>query len=190
LILLYPRDKTPSSVSLKPKSNNNKSGGTGFQPVHTFQVSRRNLPHWQQPGKTYFITWRVKDGAILRDQDRGEVLKALRYWDGSKWTLLVAVIMPDHVHVLAQPLPRSDGGVFDLGEILHSVKRHSARIINQFRGTQGSIWQDKRFDRIVRDEEEFMEKWNYIRNNPVELGLADRPEEYSWLYEVGIESTG
>jgi REP element-mobilizing transposase RayT len=80
--------------------------------------------------------------------------------------------------------------VFDLGEILHSVKRHSARTINQLRGAQGSLWQDERYDRIMRDENEFLEKWNYIRNNPVKLGLADQPEKYPWLYEKDIESTG
>ena len=117
----------------------------------------------------------------LLERDREEVLKALRHWDGSKWTLLVAVVMPDHVHVLAKPLPRPDGGVFGLGEILHSVKRHSACT---------PIWQDERFDRIVRDYEEFLEKWNYMRNNPVKLGLAEHPEEYPWLYEGDFESTG
>jgi hypothetical protein len=38
----------------------NKHGGTGFQPVQSFQVTKRCLPHWQLPGSTYFITWRVK----------------------------------------------------------------------------------------------------------------------------------
>jgi putative transposase len=123
----------------------------------------------------------VKDGVILQERDREEVLKTLHHWDGSKWILLVAVIMPDHVHVLAKPLPRPDGGVFGLSEILHSVKRHSALIINKTRGTQGPVWQNERFDRIVRDYEEFLEKWNYMRNNPVKSGLADRPEEYPWL---------
>ncbi len=110
-------------------------------------------------------------------------MEALRYWDGSKWNLLAAVVMPDHIHVLAQPLPRPEGGVFNLAEIIHSVKRYSARTINQFRGTQGAFWQDERFDRIVRDEVEFLEKWNYIRNNPVKAGLCLRAEDYPWLYE-------
>ena len=79
--------------------------------------------------------------------------------------------------------------LINLAEILHSVKRHSARVINQLRGTQGSLWQDERYDRIVRDEAEFLEKWNYIRNNPVKSGLADSPEEYPWLYERGVVST-
>jgi hypothetical protein len=48
---------------------------------------------------------------------------------------------------------------------------------------QGSLWQDERFDRIVRDEAEFLEKWQYIRNNPLKNGLAASPEEYTWLFE-------
>jgi len=118
------------------------------------------------------------------------VLKALGHWDGSKWTLLAAVVLPDHVHVLARPLPRPEGGVFNLAEVLHSVKRHSARVINQLQGTQGPLWQDERYDRIVRDENEFLEKWNYIRNNPVKSGLVERPEEYPWLYEKQSSGTG
>ncbi len=73
---------------------------------------------------------------------------------------------------------------------MHSIKRHSARVINQLRGKQGPLWQDERYDRIVRDENEFLEKWNYIRNNPVRLGLSDRPEDYPWLYEKDGPDTG
>jgi len=151
--------------------------------VHSFKITRRNLPHWQKPGSIYFITWRLKSNHILSEEERQITLQALRYWDNSKWSLLAAVVMPDHVHVLAQPLPKPGGGVFDLAEIIHSVKRHSARGINQLRGTQGPLWQDERFDRIVRDETEFLEKWQYIRNNPVKAGLAGQPEDYPWLHE-------
>lgn len=160
-------------------------GGTGFQPVQSFQITRRNLPHWQEPGRVYFITWRCKDGGVLSPEERQITMEALRHWDSKKWTLYAAVVLPDHVHGLAQPLLRDDGGAFDLGEILHSIKRFSARKINQARGDQGSLWQDERYDRIVRDEAEFLEKWQYIRNNPVKEALAAVPEEYPWLYEKG-----
>jgi putative transposase len=160
-------------------------GGTGFQPVQSFQITRRNLPHWQEPGRVYFITWRCQNGRFLSPEERTITLKALLYWDSKKWTLFAAVVLPDHVHGLAQPLWRDDGGAFDLGEILHSIKRFSARKINQARGEQGPLWQDERYDRIVRDEAEFLEKWQYIRNNPVKEGLAATPEEYLWLYEKG-----
>jgi putative transposase len=158
-------------------------GGTGFQPVQDFHCTRRNLPHWQLPGSVYFITWRCLTGIILSPAERYVTLGAIRHWHGIKWQLFTAVVMPDHVHILAQPLIRPTGGVFDLAEILHSIKRFSARKINQGRGIEGSLWQDERFDRIVRDEAEFLEKWQYIRNNPVKAALVSTPEEYLWLYE-------
>jgi len=92
--------------------------------------------------------------------------------------------MPAHVHALVQPLVKREGGVCDLGEILHSLKSLSAHKINRQRGMKGSVWQDERFDRILRDEMEFNEKWQYIRNNPVKNGLSERPEDYPWFYEI------
>ena len=171
-------------TSKKESENAEKSpGGTGFQPVQSFQTTRRNLPHWQEPGRVYFITWRSLPGKTLGPEERTVTIDAIRHWNGIKWQLYAVVVMPDHVHILAQPLTQSTGGTFDLAEILHSVKRFSSRKINQGRGVEGSLWQDERFDRIVRDEAEFLEKWQYIRNNPVKAALASNPEEYLWLYE-------
>jgi REP element-mobilizing transposase RayT len=131
----------------------------------------------------YFITWRCKEGQILSSDERNIVLEATRYWDNKKWDVYAVVVMPDHVHVLAQPLRRPEGGAFDLGDPVKSAKGFSARKINLLRRAQGSIWQDERYDRIVRDEPELFEKWQYIRNNPVKNKLATMPEEYPWLYE-------
>ena len=160
-------------------------GGTGFQPVHSFQISRRNLPHWQEPGRVYFITWRCQKGRSLSLEERTITLDAIRYWDTIKWTVYAAVVLPDHAHVLAQPLPKQEAGVFNLTEILHSVKSFSSQKINQQRSEQGSLWQTESYDRIVRDEAEFLEKWQYIRNNPLKTELALYPEDYPWLYEKG-----
>jgi putative transposase len=87
------------------------------------------------------------------------------------------------VHALVQTLPliQSDG-VYDLAEIIHSLKSFSAHQINRMRGSHGSIWQDERYDRIMRDDAEFLEKWQYIMNNPLKAELAPSPEDYPWLY--------
>jgi putative transposase len=170
------------------KDKSKREGGTGFQPVQSFQISRRNLPHWQEPGRVYFITWRCQTGQKLSFPERTITLEAIRYWDNIKWTVYTSVVLPDHVHILAQPLRKTEGGWFDLAEILHSIKRFSSRKINQARGNKGSLWQDERYDRIVRDEAEFLEKWEYIRNNPLKTGLALYPEDYPWLYEKDEKS--
>jgi putative transposase len=147
-------------LKLLEKDKSRKAGGTGFQPVQSFQISRRNLPHWQEPGAVYFLTWRCQQGKSLSPEERTITLKAICHWDHIKWTLYAAVVLPDHVHVLAQPLLKDEIGAFDLAEILHSIKRHSALTINRTRGDQGPLWQDERYDRIVRDEAEFLENGN------------------------------
>ena len=42
-------------------------------------ISRRNLPHWQLGGSTYFVTFRVKEGIILSPEERAMVLQACLY---------------------------------------------------------------------------------------------------------------
>ena len=164
-------------------SDDKKHGGTGVSPVQSFKITRRTLPHWQDPGRVYFITWRGKKGEVLSPEERTIVLESLQYWDSRKWTLYAAVVMPDHVHILAQPLTIPEcTGVYDLAEIIHSVKSFSVHQINRLRARRGPLWQDERYDRIVRDEAEFLEKWQYIMHNPLKQELVHRWEDYPWLF--------
>ena len=162
-------------------------GGTGVPPVLGEKITRRHLPHWQREGAVYFLTWRCAKGVILSETERDFVLCAIRHWDGKRWKVYAAVVMPNHVHVLAQPLAKGHS-VWDLGELLHSVKSYSAHQIAKARkdrrdaGPTRPIWQDERYDRWIRDDDEFAEKWQYIADNPVKEGLAATAVEYRWLY--------
>ncbi|HXG17911.1 MAG TPA: DUF1156 domain-containing protein [Methylomirabilota bacterium] len=164
------------------------SGSTGFQPVHSQPVqgdlfiTRRNLPHWQMGGSTYFVTFRTKN-LELPSEARKLVLEACRHFDGQRYTLWTVVVMPDHVHLLLQPKEQEPGQWWSLSDILHSIKSFTANQINKLLKHEGRVWQDESFDRIVRDEEEFLEKWNYIRNNPVKRGLCSEPEAWDAFYE-------
>jgi REP element-mobilizing transposase RayT len=165
------------------------------------KITRRHLPHWQLAGATYFLTWRCVPGVLLTEEERDIVLAAIRHWDTIRWDVFAAVVMPDHVHVLACPLPKGDGR-WDLGELLHSVKSYSAHQIARRATTGGtpvpppatpvpppasrrssSIWQDERYDRWMRDEDEVVEKWDSIAGNPVKVGLVELPDQYQWLYQ-------
>ena len=164
-------------------------GGTGVPPVLLEKISRRHLPHWQIAGATYFLTWRCATGLILTEPERDIVLSAVLHWDSIRWDVLAAVVMPDHVHALACPLSKGDGR-WDLGELLHSVKSFSAHQIAKRRKQVGpasrrssSIWQDERYDRWMRDEDEIAEKWDYIAGNPVKAELVKYENDYRWLYQ-------
>lgn len=159
--------------------------------IRSFTATRRNLPHWQMPGSCYFLTWRTVPGLILEPSGRTIALNAIRYWDVRRWFLYAAVVMPDHAHALARPLPIGIGPAtvtefYDLSQIIQSVKGYSSHRINEQCCRSGSVWQDERYDRIVRDDREFEETWAYIRNNPVTAGLLATAEEYPWLYEAKV----
>ena len=66
----------------------------------------------------------------------------------------------------------------------------SARRINQLLGTDGAVWQDESWDRIIRDEEEMIEKLSYMMHNPVKAGLVRRPEDYEFLLMEGWPQEG
>jgi REP element-mobilizing transposase RayT len=101
------------------------------------------------------------------------------------YRLAAAVVMPDHVHLLLCPLPP-----YGLSRVMKGIKGASARKINQHRRTSGTVWQDESWDRIVRDEEEFSEKLQYMADNPVKTGLVSTLEGYdSWYFNPDFLST-
>jgi REP element-mobilizing transposase RayT len=172
---------------MKGKGKNKNSGGTGFPACaqkDEVSISRRNLPHWQLPGSTYFVTFRLKQGYISEDE-RKIVLEAIKHFHKVRYWLTAAVVMPDHIHLLLKPVALKPGLEFPLSKILQGIKGFSAREINKTRGTKGHLWQDENFDRILRDNEEYLEKWNYIRSNPIKAGLCQAPEDYTFLWEPG-----
>jgi putative transposase len=160
-------------------------------PVRSFQITRRKLPHWEEAGNAYFVTWATAHRTNLAPEERTIALKAVLHWNRVRWTVYAVVVMPDHIHALVQPLPvAEDGGsgCHALGSIIHSVKSYSAHQVNRHRHATGPVWQAEREDRIVRDESEFWQKWQYIRDNPVKDGLASSAEEYPWFYQrSGLE---
>src|SRR5262245_39583657 len=97
------------------------------------RVSRRNLPHWELAGSTYFLTWRTSPGIELLPNDRSIALSAIQFWDRKRWFVYSAVTMPDHAHALVRPLPLDESRpelVHSLSKLIHSVKSFSAHEIS------------------------------------------------------------
>ena len=151
------------------------------------KVSYRNLPHWELEGSVYFITFNTWEKLELTPAARQVVLNACKFFDGQRYQIFCLVVMPDHVHMLIQPLAKFDNKVWSLSSILHSIKSYSSKQIPKVMKHIGTVWQDERHDHIVRDEGEFQVFWEYIRQNPVKAGLSITPEEYPFfgqMYEV------
>ena len=177
-----------ASVPLaKQDKTGTSSGKERNYPIKQFTITRRNLPHYQEPGRTYFITFRVREGEIPI-QARQLVLDSCLFWNGKKCKVHACVIMPDHVHILLTPFQKKDEeGFYNLTEILHSIKSYSSHAIQKMMGRSGIFWLVETFDRMIRSEEDFSEKWGYIRNNPVKNGLVENVEDYPYMYEENRE---
>lgn len=137
--------------------------GQASVPVSSaFHMYRRKLPHWRMRGATYFVTWRLKKGQVeLAAEERTLVADALQHFDRQRYNLWAYVVMNDHVHTLVTPWePHS------LQAIIHSWKSFTANRLQRTGRRCGKIWQDESLDRIVRDEDEFLEKMRYIQQNP------------------------
>jgi REP element-mobilizing transposase RayT len=67
---------------------------------------------------------------------------------------------------------------------LKGTKGVAAHLINESRGRKGQIWQAESYDRIIRDHSDFLEKLNYMWNNPIKEGLAKDPHDYpGWFFD-------
>ncbi len=91
----------------------------------------------------------------------------LLHGDGQDYELSDFVVMPNHVHVLAQF--RSEGA---LKSCCQNWKHYTSRKINAFLGRSGNFWQEESFDHLVRSPEQFDYLRGYIARNPDAAGLC------------------
>lgn len=112
------------------------------------------------------------------------VREAIHHRSGKVYELHRYVIMPNHVHLVIEPLPLEnaddDATQWTLAAILGSLKRHTARQANRILGRAGAFWQDESYDHWVRDPAEYGRIVEYIDRNPVEAGLCASPQVWPW----------
>ena len=80
----------------------------------------------------------------------------------------IFLAMPDHWHALV-----AFCGTNEMTKVVRDWKRLVAKRADV-------LWQDGFFDHRLRTRSSAIEKWQYIRWNPVKAGMVGTPEE--WLY--------
>ncbi len=98
--------------------------------------------------------------------------------------------MPDHVHLLIEPQIKRDDNegkpiFYSLPEILQTLKSVSSHRINKAAGTKGMrVWENESFDRLIRSERDFEEKFDYICRNPWDAEIVSAAQDYPWLWTL------
>ncbi|MHB1459585.1 MAG: transposase [Armatimonadota bacterium] len=80
--------------------------------------------------------------------------------------------MPNHVHVIVQPLASHE-----LTGILHTWKSYTAARINRVLHRKGPFWERESFSHLIRNGEDIERFAAYIEHNPVAAGLIANPKE-------------
>jgi REP element-mobilizing transposase RayT len=102
------------------------------------------------------------------------VQENLWFHDGKAYRLLAWVVMPNHLHILAEMWK-------PLGVVLKNWKSYTGSAANKMLGqVRETFWQADYFDRYIRDQEHYRKVVRYIENNPVKAGLVREPAQWPW----------
>ncbi|MCP4568825.1 MAG: hypothetical protein GY841_14705 [FCB group bacterium] len=142
-------------------------------------VIRKRL-HIPQQGIAFVTTtttgWTpVYNVRLAAEITLNELEKTLDLYDG---LLTGYVLMPSHIHMLAYL-----HSISDLSRFVQAFKSISARRLKKtdlgeyrnllIKKGQFRLWKPRFDDFIIRNEEQFLTKLEYIHNNPVKAGLVD-----------------
>jgi putative transposase len=113
----------------------------------------------------------------------GLVQASLLVFDSQRYRLLAWVVMPNHVHVLFQPL-----NGWTVAKIVASWKKFTARKILEKRSAnreiggpgKPNVWHREYWDRYIRDEKHYVQAIHYIHKNPVKAHLVTSAEQWRW----------
>ncbi len=117
------------------------------------------------------------NGAYLNKDVLKYLYQFLRELNCNVYEIICFVIMPNHVHILFKQLKPLD-------ETIRVIKSKSAREINTLLNKSGKFWASNYYDRVIRDEEHFVQVFEYIKNNSLKAGLCLKDRFYSVYDEV------
>jgi putative transposase len=136
---------------------------------NNFRRRRLRLYRVFDPGPLYFVTFCTHQRRPFLARDEVH-LAFICYGKRAERDFNVAVgryvIMPDHV-----PLFVRGGQNFRLGPWVGLLKQALAKAAKLSRGKR-QLWEEGFFDHVLRSDQSYSQKWNYVRENPVRAGLV------------------
>jgi type I restriction enzyme R subunit/putative DNA methylase len=143
----------------------------GVPKTHAERGRRVAIEKWLDAGMGCCVLGYPEIAALVQE--------ALLHFDGERYLLFAWCIMPNHVHLLLEPM-------ISLVTIMQRLKSWTARVCKVKAGALGiavpefEFWMREYWDRFIRHEEHFQQAIWYIHENPVKAGLCNAPEEWRW----------
>jgi len=133
-----------------------------------------SIPSWVPDDASFFITicCAARGRNTLATPKIADALfngmKA--YQEQRKWWIHLALLMPDHLHMLVSFSP-----LVVMSKVITDWKQYQARFLK-------IDWQPDFFDHRIRNEKQSDEKYAYICMNPVRKGLVTSPEDWPYVW--------
>jgi len=112
---------------------------------------------------------------------RDEIVSLLiESWQkADSWTVGRYTVLPDHLHLFCAPAS-------DLAPSLSTwVKFWKALVARRWpNADEQPIWQPSFWDRQLRSNDHYSQRWEYVRNNPVRHKLASTADAWPWQGEL------
>ncbi|HPR17987.1 MAG TPA: transposase [Candidatus Cloacimonadota bacterium] len=135
----------------------------------------------------YFNVTKTSPCWLQRKDIADIVLNSLIYNHKRQYDLRVAVIMPNHVHIIFQPLSNSSTQI-SLAKIMKDHKSYTANECNKILHRNGQFWHHENYDHYIRDGKEYEQNRNYILNNPVKAQLTDHYKNWEYIIDYDSET--
>ena len=111
----------------------------------------------------------------LANEEVHRLLQAV-WQEADAWLMGRYVIMPDHIHFF---VAATDSSI----EYENWVKYWKSQFSKQY-NKSGKRWLSDHWDRRVRSESAYEEKWQYVLDNPLRAGLVQKPEDWPFKGEI------
>jgi REP element-mobilizing transposase RayT len=148
---------------------------------------RRNLPHIEKDGASYFVNFSTRWDFVLPPGARTLIFDHCLFENGRKVHMHAFIVMPTHVHLLFTPLESDKGEPYSLAEIMRGIKGASSHSVNKLLGREGALREAESFDRIPRSDADFEYRVLYIVQNPIAAGLPKGPDDYRWAWRESAQ---
>ena len=151
--------------------------------MHKLRLKRLQRLFVDQP--VYFITVCTHERKCLLDKIyMHEAFKSFAQEAASHGVFVGNyVLMPDHLHLFAT----FSSGAVPVSRWVKSLKNSLSKTLRQ-EGISAPHWQKGFFDHVLRSEESYAEKWDYVARNPVRAGLVEAPENWPFCGEIHVLS--
>jgi putative transposase len=138
------------------------------RPIHVFT-----------PDTMYMVTagtlarehlFRAKDSLRMLE---GTLLEVYAFYS---WNVQAWAVLANHYHIIAQ----SPGDGKSLKPMIQRIHSQTARLLNKQDNTPGRRVWFQYWDTCLTYENSYYPRLNYVHNNPLKHGLANRSEDYPY----------